>query len=46
CPDCGKAFSQKGSLRIHRRTHATGTPFTCAQCGQSFAQEVDLTAHQ
>uniref|UniRef100_A0A8C3JKH7 C2H2-type domain-containing protein n=1 Tax=Calidris pygmaea TaxID=425635 RepID=A0A8C3JKH7_9CHAR len=47
CPDCGKTFGQKGSLRSHRRTHAGHSPpAACPQCGQSFAQKGNLAAHQ
>lgn len=45
CEVCGKLFSFKYQLIVHRRYHARRKPFVCQVCGQAFVSTVELSAH-
>ncbi|XP_048340421.1 zinc finger protein 420-like [Sphaerodactylus townsendi] len=34
CSQCGKRFSQSGTLQQHQRTHTNEKPFQCSECMQ------------
>ncbi|CAI9161195.1 unnamed protein product [Rangifer tarandus platyrhynchus] len=46
CPECGKSFSQRRYLRIHRKIHTGEKPYKCKECGKSFIQKGRLIDHQ
>ena len=47
CEVCGRKFTTKGSLDLHRRTvHSTGgSRYECDVCGRKFTQKCSLKLH-
>ena len=45
CEDCDMAFSDNSALRRHKRIHSGSKPYTCRECGESFARSFTLTVH-
>lgn len=47
CLICGKEFTTKWNLKLHRWTHASRTskPFKCDQCNGAFIRQSDYQAH-
>lgn len=45
CDVCGKTFSFKYQLIVHRRYHNRRKPFICQVCGQAFVSTAELSAH-
>ncbi|XP_066471524.1 zinc finger protein 397-like isoform X3 [Tiliqua scincoides] len=46
CPDCGKSFSRRSYLLIHRNVHTGEKPHKCTQCGKGFCYRSQLLIHQ
>uniref|UniRef100_A0A8D8HDM6 Zinc finger protein 425 n=1 Tax=Culex pipiens TaxID=7175 RepID=A0A8D8HDM6_CULPI len=47
CEFCGKEFSTRTKLKIHRNTHLNISPFKCPMdgCGKSFKSKIGLDEH-
>ncbi|XP_042309688.1 zinc finger protein with KRAB and SCAN domains 7-like [Sceloporus undulatus] len=46
CLACGRSFSCKSSLSLHRRTHRGEKSFKCGECGKTFSFWKCLISHQ
>src|SRR5699024_4146862 len=44
--ECHKAYSNKGNLIVHQRSHTGERPYQCTECGPAFARIWLLTNHQ
>lgn len=46
CEVCGKAFSRKARLNVHKKfVHEGATPFACQMCEKKFIRKEDLVKH-
>ena len=45
CPECGKTYMTKSSLKYHMMNHTGEKPYKCDQCDESFSQRESLEEH-
>ena len=45
CDSCGKTFTTRGNLNVHKRIHMTELPFVCDICGRGFTQKGNMNVH-
>uniref|UniRef100_A0A803K5E9 Zinc finger protein 347 n=1 Tax=Xenopus tropicalis TaxID=8364 RepID=A0A803K5E9_XENTR len=46
CPECGKNFINKRTLRSHQRVHTDERSYICNVCGKSFRRHTSLLIHE
>ncbi|XP_040178344.1 oocyte zinc finger protein XlCOF22-like [Rana temporaria] len=46
CSECGKCFSSKSCLFMHRKLHTGEKPYSCSECGKCFVKKSALVSHQ
>ncbi|XP_077345734.1 uncharacterized protein LOC143989470 isoform X4 [Lithobates pipiens] len=46
CAECGKCFSFKCNLNVHKLSHTAEKPFSCPECGKCFSHKSSLNKHQ
>lgn len=46
CPECGKSFSNKYNMLVHRRGHAGAASFPCDRCRRTYRNQGSLSNHK
>lgn len=46
CDVCGKSFSAKSTLRLHKLIHNPSRPYVCSECNKAFRHKGNLVKHR